>query len=145
MDLYVAYLNSELNEDGLLKLFEVFGKVNSVILVRDKETGKSKGYGFVNMPDEHEAAQAIESLNGRTIADRPIIVREANPKSTSTNHNQQSNQTKHNYPIQTEQNSYEEITSAINKRAAEDSMKTADKLSFETFPIENGLVKVKFN
>jgi len=67
--------------DGELReVFEEFGEVSSARVINDRETGRSKGFGFVEMPDEDSANEAIEALNGKEIAGRNIRVNEARPK-----------------------------------------------------------------
>jgi len=68
-------------DDGELRgVFEEFGEVSSARIINDRETGRSKGFGFVEMPDEASANEAIEALNGKEIAGRNIRVNEARPR-----------------------------------------------------------------
>jgi RNA recognition motif-containing protein len=69
------------NEGDLRQLFEPFGKVDSVAIVTDRDTGKARGFGFVEMPNDAEAEQAIKALNGSDSGGRPLNVSEARPKS----------------------------------------------------------------
>ena len=80
MNIFVARLNFDSTEDGLRELFEGFGAVDSAKIIMDRETGKSKGYGFVEMPDNDEANSAIEALNETDFDDRTIVVKEASPR-----------------------------------------------------------------
>jgi len=80
MNLYVGNLPFETAEDELRKLFEDFGQVSSVNVLRDKYTGKSRGFGFVEMPVSAEALKAIERLNGKDLMGRPLRVNEARPR-----------------------------------------------------------------
>ena len=75
MDLLVADLHDELTEQAIQTLFEVFGVVSRVKLIKDKKTGKSKRFGFVTMDNEEEALKAIEELNGKEIAGECIAVK----------------------------------------------------------------------
>ena len=66
-----------MREDELKKTFEVFGEVTSARIITDKYSGKSKGFGFVEMPDEAEAKKAIEELNGKEVIGRRLVVNES--------------------------------------------------------------------
>ena len=81
MDIYVGSLPYGVNEDELKQAFEGFGSVQSVNIVKDKFTGKSKGFGFVQMPSNEEAEAAIEGLNGKAFKGRTLSVNKARPKS----------------------------------------------------------------
>lgn len=74
MTLYIGNINYSLGEDEIRKIFEVIGKVDDIKLVRDKRTGKSKGFGFLDMPGKKEAMEAIKTLDGKTVADRNLRV-----------------------------------------------------------------------
>ncbi len=80
MNLYIGNLDYGIKEENLRELFEEFGEVTSVKIITDKFSGRSKGYGFVEMTSDAEADQAIESLNGKSINDRNIAVTKARPK-----------------------------------------------------------------
>lgn len=77
MKIFVAGLPYDLDDAELEEIFEKFGKVASAKVVMDKETGKSKGFGFVDMPNETEAKDAIESLNDISLGKKPLIVKQA--------------------------------------------------------------------
>jgi len=77
MNIYVGSLNFKMNETELREIFEEYGEVASVKIIYDKYSGKSKGFGFVEMPDEAEAKKAIEGLNGTEVSGRNIIVNES--------------------------------------------------------------------
>ena len=81
MDIYVGSLSYEVTEDDLKQAFEAFGKVESVNIVKDRYTGKSKGFGFVQMPANEEAQAAIDGLNGKDLKGRTLNVNKARPKS----------------------------------------------------------------
>lgn len=88
MDIYIGNLNKNLDENSLVTLFGVFGTVISATVVKDKETGNSKGFGFVKMHNAIEAQRAIDEMHGRTVAGQDLIVYEAhsnNPDSSSRN------------------------------------------------------------
>src|ERR1700744_2029546 len=77
MNIFVGSLPFKLQEDELKQLFEAYGEVSSVKLINDRETGRSKGFGFVEMPDDESAQQAITALNGTEVAGRTIAVSQA--------------------------------------------------------------------
>ena len=77
MKIFVAGLPYDLDDAELEEIFEKFGKVASAKVVMDKETGKSKGFGFVDMPNEAEAKDAIENLNDISLGKKPMIVKQA--------------------------------------------------------------------
>ncbi|ABF39256.1 RNA-binding protein, RNP-1 [Candidatus Koribacter versatilis Ellin345] len=72
-------------EDDIRQLFTPYGKVDSVSLVTDRDTGRARGFGFVEMPNDTEAAAAIEGLNGRDSGGRALNVNEARPKTERGN------------------------------------------------------------
>lgn len=78
-NIFVSNLLFRINEDQLKSEFEKFGEVSSVKIIREKESGRSKGYGFVEMPNKDEANNAIKSLNGTDIDGRKVVVNEARP------------------------------------------------------------------
>ena len=80
MRMYVGNLSYETSEDDLRKAFEQYGTVESVNLVTDKYTSKSKGFAFVQMDSKEEAQAAISALNGAQLGDRTIKVDEARPR-----------------------------------------------------------------
>ncbi|NLA47957.1 MAG: RNA-binding protein [Bacteroidales bacterium] len=77
MNIYVGSLNFKMTEANLREKFEEYGEVASAKIIFDKYSGKSKGFGFVEMPNEAEAKKAIEELNGTEIQGRKIIVNES--------------------------------------------------------------------
>lgn len=77
MNIFIASLPYRLEETEIKEIFEDYGQVNSVKLITDRETGRSKGYGFIDMPNDEEALKAIEILNGTEIYDRNISVSQA--------------------------------------------------------------------
>lgn len=83
MNIYIGNLSYEVTEEDLKEAFEAFGKVDTVKVIKDNYTGRSKGFGFVEMPDKSEAQSAIESLNGKDLKGRSINVSEARPRSES--------------------------------------------------------------
>lgn len=77
MKIYVGNLAYRTTEDGLRAAFEQYGTVNSAAIVLDRETNRSKGFGFVEMPNESEARAAIEGLDNAELDQRPLRVNEA--------------------------------------------------------------------
>ncbi len=80
MNLYVGNLPYRITEDQLREAFEEFGNVSSCTIIKDKVTGQSKGFGFLEMPESSEAEAAINNLNGRDLMGRKINVNEARPR-----------------------------------------------------------------
>jgi RNA recognition motif-containing protein len=80
MNIYVSNINFRAREEDLQEAFEKYGEVSSVKIIKDKETRRSKGFGFVEMPDENAARTAIEGLNGYLLLDRNLRVNEAKPR-----------------------------------------------------------------
>ena len=83
MNIFVANINFKTRKEDLEKAFAAFGQVNSVKIVRDRDTGRSKGYGFVEMENEDEAKRAIESLDNSSLDGREIVVKPGNSKTGS--------------------------------------------------------------
>jgi RNA recognition motif-containing protein len=80
MNIFVASLPFTLGEADLRESFEAYGLVDSVKIIMDKTTGRSKGFGFVEMPNAEEAQNAIQGLNGATVGGRPIVVNETDTR-----------------------------------------------------------------
>jgi RNA recognition motif-containing protein len=80
MDIYVGNLSYEVTDAELQAHFEKFGKVSSARVVIDRATGRSKGFGFVEIPDRSEAEKAIAGTNGADFMGRPLRVNESQPK-----------------------------------------------------------------
>ncbi len=80
MNIYVGSLSHEVTEDDLKEAFEAFGQVESVSIIKDKYSGQSKGFGFVEMPAKAEAQSAINDLNGKELKGRTLNVNEARPR-----------------------------------------------------------------
>lgn len=80
MNLYVSNLPYTITDDEFQALFTAHGQVASARVVKDRESGRSRGFGFVEMPVEAEALTAINTLNGTDIGGRPLRVVEAKPK-----------------------------------------------------------------
>lgn len=80
MNIYVGNLSYQATDDDLRAAFEAFGQVSSAQVIKDKFTGRSRGFGFVEMPDNSEGQKAIEGVNETDIAGRPVRVNEARPR-----------------------------------------------------------------
>jgi cold-inducible RNA-binding protein len=80
MKIFVAGLPYDLDDAELEEIFEKFGKVVSAKVAMDRETGKSKGFGFIEMPNDAEAKEAIEGLNDISLGKKPLIVKQAEDK-----------------------------------------------------------------
>ena len=80
MRLYVGNLAFATNNDELKAAFEAFGAVESATVIMDRDTGRSKGFGFVDMANDEEAKAAIEGLDGKPLGGRNVRVNEARPK-----------------------------------------------------------------
>jgi RNA recognition motif-containing protein len=80
MRIYVGNLNYNTTDETLLALFQEHGEVESASVIKDNFTGRSRGFGFVEMPDSAEAQKAIEALNGKEVEGRALKVNEARPK-----------------------------------------------------------------
>jgi RNA recognition motif-containing protein len=80
MKLFVAGLPYDFDDAELMEFFEKFGKVNSAKVAIDKETGKSRGFAFVDMANDEEAREAIEGLNGLDLGRKTMVVKEADDK-----------------------------------------------------------------
>jgi len=80
MNIYVGNLSFDVSEEILQKTFEAFGQVSSASIVKDKYSGQSRGFGFVEMPDQNEARNAIANLNGKDLNGRQLNVNEARPR-----------------------------------------------------------------
>ena len=81
MKIFVAGLPYDLDDAELMEIFEKFGTITSAKVAIDKETGKSKGFAFVDMPNRDEAKDAIESLNDMSLGKKPLVVKEAEERS----------------------------------------------------------------
>ncbi len=80
MNIFVARLNFKTRREDLEQAFAQYGQVASAKIVKDRETGRSKGFGFVEMPNDDEANKAIAALNETELDGRTIVVKPANPK-----------------------------------------------------------------
>jgi len=83
MNIYCGNLSFSASEDEVRSLFEGFGQVTSVALIKDKITGQSRGFGFVEMPNDSEAQAAITALNGKDFKNRNLVVNPARAREDS--------------------------------------------------------------
>ena len=81
MNIYIANLSYEVNDNDLKELFAQYGTVTSAKVINDRDTGRSRGFGFVEMSNKEEALKAINELNNATYDGKTISVNEARPKS----------------------------------------------------------------
>jgi RNA recognition motif-containing protein len=91
MNIFVAKLSYSTTDEDLRKAFESFGTVSSSRVIIDRETGNSKGFGFVEMPNNSEAMNAIQALNESELNGRKIVVKKAKPKAPGNNRDRRSN------------------------------------------------------
>ena len=80
MNIYVGNLSYGMSEAELRDAFGAFGEVSSVKILMDRETGRSRGFGFVEMPNQNEAQAAISQLNGKDLGGRALRINEARPR-----------------------------------------------------------------
>ncbi|WP_080905315.1 RNA-binding protein [Parabacteroides sp. Marseille-P3160] len=80
MNIYIGNLNYRVREEDLRQVMEEYGAVDSVKIIKDRETGRSKGFAFVEMPDSAEGSKAIEELNEAEYEGRQMVVKEALPR-----------------------------------------------------------------
>ena len=80
MNIYVGNLAYSVTDDELREAFAAFGDVSRASVIMDRDTGRSKGFGFVEMPDNAQAEAAINGLNEKELSGRPIRVNEAKPR-----------------------------------------------------------------
>ncbi|MDZ7659741.1 RNA-binding protein [Fodinibius sp.] len=85
MNIYVGNLSFKVSDQDLMEVFEEFGDVTSAKVIKDRETGRSKGFGFVEMENNDEAQAAIDELDGAEINGRTVKVNKARPKEQAGN------------------------------------------------------------
>ena len=79
-NLYVGNLSFRMNDDELRQAFEQFGEVQSAKIIMDRDTGRSRGFGFVEMTNDNEALEAIQKMDGQDLEGRNVTVNEAKPR-----------------------------------------------------------------
>ena len=85
MNIYIGNLSYKVDENDLKGIFEEYGEVTSVKIIKDKYSGRSKGFAFVEMTNNDEAKTAIKELNGGELDNRKVIINEAKPRRTNYN------------------------------------------------------------
>jgi RNA recognition motif-containing protein len=80
MNIYVGNIPRGVTENELRELFQAFGEISSTSVIKDKFSGESRGFGFVEMPNKEEAQKALSGLNGKDFKGRPLTVNEARPR-----------------------------------------------------------------
>jgi RNA recognition motif-containing protein len=80
MNIYIGNLSQEVTDDDLRQAFESLGNITSAKVIRDRFSGESRGFGFIEMPDKQEAMAAMESLNGSDLKGKKIMISEAKPR-----------------------------------------------------------------
>ena len=85
MNIYVGNLSSDVSEEDLRQAFEAFGQIATVTIIKDKFSGESRGFGFVEIPSKKEAQSAIDGLNGKDLKGQSLKVNEARPRSERKN------------------------------------------------------------
>lgn len=80
MNIFVGNLNFRSTETGVRQLFEEYGDVSSVRIITDRDTGRSRGFGFVEMPNDEDARAAIDALHGQEYDGRQLNINEARPR-----------------------------------------------------------------
>ena len=80
MNIYVGNFVFSMTDHDLRQLFEPYGAVDKITIITDRDTGRSRGFGFVEMPDSREAQSAIQGLNGKALGGRTLSVSEAKPR-----------------------------------------------------------------
>jgi RNA recognition motif-containing protein len=79
MKIFVGNLSFKISDDELKKLFSPYGEISEAVVIRDRMSGRSKGFGFVTFADDESGKKAIEEMNGKTVEEREITVNEARP------------------------------------------------------------------
>ncbi len=80
MNIYVGNISYDTSEEDLSTAFGAYGEVSSAKIITDRDTGRSKGFGFVEMPDQSNGEAAVEGLNGQDMGGRALRVNEARPR-----------------------------------------------------------------
>ena len=80
MNIFVGSLSYDFTENELKELFETCGEVTSAKIITDRDTGRSKGFGFVEMTNKADGQEAVDTLNGKDVSGRTIVVNEARPR-----------------------------------------------------------------
>jgi len=97
MNIFVGNVSREVSDTELRVAFEKYGTVKSAVIIKDKESGDSRGFGFVEMENDSEANKAIDALNGFELKGRPINVNQARPKDDRSSNSRDGFRKKSNY------------------------------------------------
>lgn len=97
MNIYVGNLSFKASEDDLRDAFSAFGQVDSAAIIKDRVTGRSRGFGFVEMPNNDEANAAITGLNGQELMGRNLTVNEARPRGERRGSNRRGGESRNNW------------------------------------------------
>lgn len=84
MDIYVGNLPYTANEEDIRGIFEAFGDIQAVKIINDRETGRSKGFGFVTLADQSRVDEAVKSLNGSNYQGRPLKINPSEPRASGS-------------------------------------------------------------
>ena len=147
MEIFIANLDTGIEEELLSKLFEAFGPVTNTVLVRDKETRMSKGYGFVIMQNAIDAQRAIDDLNGRELAGKILSVKPSVPKEQRTLPNKPNNfvsvSFNNNKIVTNAMSNDDEMNEPVQEE--EISVKVVNEANYTTSIADDGLVKISFS
>jgi RNA recognition motif-containing protein len=135
MNIYIGNIDTELDEESLAKLFEVFGKVDSIKIIRNRETNKSKGFGFVTMENSDDAERAIIELNNIELAGRRLVVQNASQKNDN---NQDSLMEK-----EPKEQTGEDFDNRISFKTKIEEVQ--NPVEYTKTLTDDGFVKIKFN
>lgn len=97
MNIFIGSLPYTIKESDLIRFFEEYGEVNSAKIIVDRATGRSKGYGFVEMANDEEAKKAISELNGAELEGRTLVVNEAHERTEKRTENRDRRSNNGNY------------------------------------------------
>ncbi len=147
MEIYVANLDRGIDEGDLKETFETYGEVISAVLIRDKETRNSKGYGFIKMFNSVDGERAIDDLHGREIAGRTLVVKVAKPQEERNSFQSSENRPQRsNYNSRWDSDDYVSVKFEEERPQEEDlPMKVQDEAEFTKTSLEDGLIKISFN
>ena len=137
MNIFVARLDFGVSQEELKKAFEQYGKVNKVTIATDKETGKPKGFAFVEMFDEAEANNAIKSLDGQSFNGRQIAVKQAEDRRD----NRRENNDRKPFNRDNNRNHQDQKNTSIS--SGDNKVKTEDSVPLQNFPVNNSLTNSK--
>jgi RNA recognition motif-containing protein len=149
MDIFVGNLHPQIDEDHLRLLFEPFGTVISTNIVKDKDTGLSRGFGFVKFEEDSDALEAIKDMNDRELAGKALIVKEAKPKEERPRSWHQGDEDNLNhYPkakTQIDGNGWASVEfDKSNYQMEKIDLEVKDEAKFSKEVLKNGFVQIRF-